>query len=88
MGRVAVTFKLMPDGADTDLSKIKDDVKKIIAEHKDMQLKAIEERPIAFGLKAIEILLVLPDISISELEDELTKMEGVASVEAGSATLI
>lgn len=88
MGKVAVTFKLMPVSADTDLNKIKDSVKKSVAKYKDIQLKSAQERPIAFGLKAVEILLVLPDSSITELEGELARIEGVASVEAGSVTLI
>jgi len=88
MGKVAVTFKLMPVSVDTDLNAIKDSVKKSVARHKDMQLKIMEEKPVAFGLKSLDILIILPDVSISELEDELTKITGVASVEAGNVTLI
>ena len=88
MGKVAVTFKLMPVSVDTDLNAIKDSVKKSVARHKEMQLKIMEEKPVAFGLKSLDILIILPDVSISELEDELTKITGVASVEAGDVTLI
>ena len=88
MDRVAVTLKIMPVSADTDLDAITEGIKNTVSKHPEMQLKGVEKRPIAFGLKAIEILLVLPDSSISSLEDELTKIEGVASVEAGDVTLI
>lgn len=88
VGTVAVTFKIMPADAGTDLDKIKNGVRKSIANYKEMQLKSMEEMPIAFGLKAVEILLILPDTSMSGLEDELAKIKGVASVEAGNVTLI
>lgn len=88
MGIVAVTFKIMPESVDTDLNAVKDGVRKSIAKHKEMQLKAMEEKPVAFGLKSLEILIVLPDGSMSSLEEDLARIEGVASVESGDVTLI
>ncbi len=88
MGKVAVQFKIMPESVDSDLGDIKKRVKEIIARHAEMQLNALDEKPVAFGLKAIEILIVMPDSSVSGLEDELAEIEGVASVEAGDVTLI
>ena len=88
MGTVAVTFKLMPESADSDLAGIKELVNKTVARHGEMKLKSIEEMPIAFGLKSLDILIIMPDGSLSTLEEELSKIEGVASVEAGNVTLI
>ncbi len=88
MGKVAVTFKLMPESVDTDTGSIKEKIRGIVSKHADMHLNVMDEKPVAFGLKSIEILIVMPDSSVSALEDELTKIEGVASVESGDATLI
>lgn len=88
MGTVAVTFRLMPESADTDLNGIKDGVKKKVASHNEMTLKTMEEKPIAFGLKSLDILIIMPDGSIGDLETDLGRIKGVASVEAGNVTLI
>ncbi len=80
MGNVAIHYRVMPESAETDLGKIKKAAEKLGA-------KKIEEKPIAFGLKALDVIFIVPDSSTSELEEKLRAIEGVASVETESVTL-
>ncbi len=86
MGTVAVTLNVMPDSPEADLEKIKSEISSLI---KDAEIKGIEEKPVAFGLKRLEVLLMMPDSKgTSDIEEAISKIEGVASVEAGDITLL
>ena len=81
MGKSAVKFKIMPEGLDVELEKVKRAVKKVIKEMGGIFGES-EEKPIAFGLKALEVSLAYPEEKeIEELEAALQKIEGVSSVE-------
>ncbi|MBI3190706.1 elongation factor 1-beta [archaeon] len=83
MGLVAVTFKIMPEGPETDINKIKSELQA------NANVKEIKEIPIAFGIKLIEVLLVFEDKEgIGSIEQKLRSIEGVASVESGDVTLL
>ena len=90
MGMVALTFRIMPESTDTDLSKIKDGIKEAVSKHVNIEIKAMDEKPVAFGLKAIELLITMPDkvSGTDKLEEDISAISGVASVEAGDVTLI
>ena len=86
MGMVAVTLKVMPDSPQADLEKIKSEIRKCI---KDVEIKGIEEKPVAFGLKCLEVLLTMPDQGGTDnIEEAIKKIPGVVSVEAGNVTLL
>ena len=59
MGDVAMTFKLMPSGVDVDFNRIKEDIKSNLPQNAG--LKKLTEVPIAFGLKALEVQVILDD---------------------------
>jgi elongation factor 1-beta len=82
MGSVAVTFKIMPDSPDTNLEEIKKEISKKI-EIKDSKIE-----PVAFGLKILRVLVVVPDKSIENIENDLRSVDGVSEVEVESSTLI
>jgi elongation factor 1-beta len=82
MGNVAVTLKIMPESPDIDLEKTKDEISKKI-EIKDSRIESI-----AFGLKALKILVVIPDKGVDELKEDLKNIDGVSEVEIESSTLI
>lgn len=89
MGQVAATLTVMLDGPAADIKKIKEEIKKIAALHKNIQLRSMEEKPVAFGIKSIEVLLVLPDSGGTDaIEQDILKIPGISSVEAGDVTLI
>ena len=82
MGSVAVTFKIMPDSPDTYLEEIKKEISKKI-EIKDSKIE-----PVAFGLKILRVLVVVPDKSIENIENDIRSVKGVSEVEVESSTLI
>ena len=81
MGEVVATIKLMPDSPDIDIAKIKVEVEKSIPE--EAELHNIEEEPIAFGLIALNVMVVVGDIEggTEKVEEALSKIENVGSVE-------
>lgn len=81
MGEVVATIKLMPESPDVDLEKIKGDIIKSIPE--GAEFHKIEEDPIAFGLVALKVMVVVGDEEggTEKVEEVLSKVEGVSSVE-------
>src|SRR6266571_3288323 len=57
MGSVAITFRIMPDDAETDLEEVKSRVRTSLAG----SLRDLQEQPVAFGLKAILAIAVVSD---------------------------
>jgi len=82
MGKVAITFKLMPEDIDVDIEAIKSQVEELGA-------KQIIIEEIAFGLKAIKAMFIMEDKGGGQnLEERLGAIEGVGSVETEGITLI
>lgn len=81
MGMVGMNLRIMPASQETDLNKLKEK----IAEKVKIQDAKIE--PLAFGLKVLKILIVVPD-SQQNLEEEIRKIKGVGEVEVESTTLL
>ena len=81
MGEVVATIKLMPDSPDIDIAKIKVEVEKSIPE--EAELHKIEEEPIAFGLIALNVMVVVGDVEggTEKVEEALSKIVNVGSVE-------
>jgi len=86
MGTVAVTFRIMPDDAETDLESIKARVRTTLAD----SLRDLREQPVAFGLKAIVAIAVLSDAAggADPMEQALASLPGVGSVETIDVTLV
>lgn len=77
MGIVAVELKVMPESPDTDLEKIKLEIKKKLKEAKNIK---IEEKEIAFGLKSIEIIVAWPEnLETDQIENLISEIKGVSS---------
>ena len=84
--RVLATFRVMPVSIDVDLKKVAADVKALnIGDIKD-----IKEQDIAFGLKELIVLVLIPDEGgfIEKIEEKLRGISGVDNVENTNATLI
>ena len=76
----------MPESPETDLSLIEKEAKKLImqfTERGSSQEFKVNIVPIAFGLKAVEILFVMDEKkgSTEELEKQISAIRGVASAE-------
>jgi len=83
MGDVLSTIKVMPTGPDVDLAKVREEVEKL-GSH------AVEEKPVAFGIKCLEVQFIKPDGEggTDELEDNMRAIKGVESVEVTGVTLL
>ncbi len=77
----------MPESVEVNLEQIKAELKKmpIIGQIKDMK-----EEPVAFGLKALKVLTILPDEGglTDKIEEAVRKVKGVQSAETIGVTLI
>lgn len=82
MGNVAVELKVMPESTEVDLEKVKEEISK------KMKLQDSKIEPLAFGLKQLKILVVIPDGETGDLEGKIKEIKGVSQVETGSVTLV
>ncbi|MDO8517640.1 MAG: elongation factor 1-beta [Nanoarchaeota archaeon] len=80
MATAAIKIKIMPEGLDIDLNKIKEEAtKKITAE--GGVLSSYVEEPIAFGLKALIATLAWPEAKSTDLVEQIfSELPGVSSV--------
>lgn len=83
MGNVAIALKVMPSSIEEDLEKIKSSISK------KMKIQDAKIEELAFGLKALKILIIAPDSSGTEkIENEIKSIKGVEDVEVEYTTLI
>ena len=82
MGNVAITFKLLPKSSDVDINLL---VNKI----RELNPNDIKTENLAFGIKVIKALFIIPDSKgSSEIEEKLRNIEEIGEVETESLTLI
>lgn len=74
-------YRVLPEGLEVDLDKLKNDIGKALPA--GALLKASEQRPVAFGLKALHVLIVLDDKKggAEAVETAISGVPGVQSVE-------
>lgn len=78
MGEVLIKYRIMPESAEQDMDKLLNDVKGVL---QGVDIRNIVEQPIAFGLRALEMMVVLPDSGgAEEVERSLEGVKGVQSV--------
>jgi len=82
MATAGIQFKIMPEGIDTDLEKLKADIKTNVESFESGVFNDSKEEPIAFGLKALIVTIALSEDEESDtVEKSLSEIEGVSSVE-------
>lgn len=74
-------YRVLPEGLEVDLDKLEADIKKALPE--GTKLRASEQRPLAFGLKALHVLVVMDDKKggAEQVETAISAVSGVQSVE-------
>ena len=78
---VAVKIKIMPDSPETNLKGVEEQVLEVLGNN-SVKNPQFEIQPIAFGLKALIIMLGWPEEKeLETLESELNSIDGVSSVE-------
>ena len=86
MGKVAVTFRIMPEDVEVDLEAVQSHVRSSLRE----KLKKLEVKPVAFGLKALEAIVVVDDASgeMEQVEAALGGIPGVGGIETVEVSLL
>ena len=86
MGSVAVTFRILPADAEADIEALETKVRRALGP----ALRDLQIQPVAFGLKAIVAMTVIRDSEggSDQLEQALTALPGVGSVETVDVTLV
>ena len=81
MGEVMNTLKVMPENPDVDLEQLKAAIADLVKE--PASLHAIEEEPIAFGLVALNTMVIVEDGEggTGPTEEAITALADVASAE-------
>jgi len=84
MAKAIVTLKIMPESPDVNLDEIQTKVEEAIDSFVGEQAeKRVTVEPVAFGLKALNIIFVMDEQqgSTEPLENTISEIEGVNSVD-------
>ncbi|WP_440953458.1 elongation factor 1-beta [Methanococcoides sp. FTZ1] len=81
MGEVAATMKIMPEGVDTDLEDLKSKLEAALPEGASIYGSEVE--PVAFGLKALKVVVLVGDLEggTESVEEAFAAVSGVESVQ-------
>ncbi len=81
MGRVAVLFRLMPQGVETDLNEVAKGVAQGVPA--GVTIRGMQIKDIAYGLKSLLVSVVMDDTGgvLESTEHALAKVPHVESVE-------
>lgn len=81
MGKIVIAYKIFPSESSVDLNLLKEKITKELSEIASIQRFA--EEPIAFGLSALVVNMVLPETEgiLDETEKKLTDMEEVSQIQ-------
>jgi elongation factor 1-beta len=88
MGDVIVVLNVMPKSVNTDLDKLKSAIRSAIPT--DVKLNAIQTKPIAFGLSALAVSVIMKDEpgGPDRVINALTLIEDIESVEVTDLSLL
>jgi elongation factor 1-beta len=80
MGEVAAKIRIMPTGMDVDLKKLGEELTKVIPT--GARLHGFSEEPVAFGLKALMVVVKVGDLEggTEKVEEAFGKVKGVENV--------
>ena len=82
MGKIVIAYKIFPSEASVDLELLKEKIKKELSDIVSVQ--RFGEEPIAFGLSALIVNMVLPEDKegiLDETEKRLSKIEEVGQIQ-------
>lgn len=79
MAKAVITFKLMPESPDVDLSPIKQKAQEIAKQSGALGETRAQEEPIAFGLKAV-LILAMFSVEDQDFEGIAAKMQNIPEV--------
>ena len=82
MAKVIITLKIMPESTETDLAKVEEKARQEITKYGG-EIGKVEQVPVAFGLKSLNIVFVSDESkgSTEDLEKGINMMDEVSSVQ-------
>ncbi|MDD3041916.1 MAG: elongation factor 1-beta [Methanosarcinaceae archaeon] len=82
MGEVAAKMKIMPSDVETDLGKLKEQLRAAVPEGSEIYGEIVEE-PVAFGLKALIVTVIVGDQEggTEAVEEAFAKVEGAENIQ-------
>ncbi|MEM3897524.1 MAG: elongation factor 1-beta [Nitrososphaerota archaeon] len=88
MAKVAIIVEIMPEDPDMDLDQLVERIRSGLPQ--EFELKHVEVKPVAFGLKLLKAMFVLPEREGSSeiLEKTLSQVEGIQEVNIVASTRI
>ena len=88
MGQVSITFEIMPEGLEVNLDEMKSNVEAKIGGF--CKVEQTDIKPIAFGLKALMMNVVVEDVEgmMDKLEAEIGSVPGVQNAKVSAMTKI
>jgi elongation factor 1-beta len=80
MGDVAAKIKIMPTDMDVDFNKLREELSKVVPA--GAHLHGFSEEPVAFGLKALMVVVKVGDLEggTEKVEEAFSKVNGVENV--------
>ncbi len=82
MGKIVIAYKIFPSESSVDLKLLKEKIKKQISEFASAQKFA--EEPIAFGLSALIVNMIIPEDEegvLEKVENRLNELEEVGQIQ-------
>lgn len=88
MAEVAITFSVLPEDSDYDMKAIENSVRKVL--DGKCRISNLEEKEIAFGLKKLNLEVVVKDDEGEQdrIEELLRSVDGVGQVDAEDMSLV
>lgn len=86
MAKVLMEIKIFPEDIETNLNQLKQEIQ--VALPSDAKLQKTEEEPIAFGLKALKVYVIVKDEegTAEAVESAISKVKGVSQIQVEMAT--
>ncbi len=81
MAKVVATVKIFPESTEVNLDELKSKIEKKLPE--ESEIHSSEEVPIAFGLKALRLNIVVPEAEggTDYIEQAIQEIEEVSEIE-------
>ncbi len=82
MGKIVIAYKIFPSESTVDLELLKEKIKKQLSDIASVQ--RFSEEPIAFGISALIVNIVLPEHKegiLDETEKRLNSLEEISQIQ-------
>ena len=88
MAKVMAVLKIMPEDVETDLNNLVERIKQSLPSDVSLQRAGVEE--VAFGIKALKLVVLLPEEEggTYRVEETVSKVSGVSQVDVELVTRV